>query len=231
MVEAAEGDFVVDDNEETVDHPFVNVAEGLLAAEAERVAAQRPGVAGSAEVDVNGIPWDSRIHASTKATNKDGSWRNKPKVDPTVLADVTAQLKALMALPTPDAPAVVDPAAAFGGAPANGPLPINVDNADTGSAGPAVDNASSDTRPLFERMGDAVRGAAPPPPAEAATTEPASPSMTAFAGVMRVVASKQAAGTLSTELVASLCASLGLSGVRDLAARPDMIPAFEALLP
>lgn len=210
-----------------------SAAEGLLAAEAARVAAAQPpeGV----EVDKDGIPWDARIHASTKTKLKDGSWKLARGVATELVAEITAQLKAVMAAPVP---AVVDPAAAFGGAPAEGPLPIAADNVVTGSEEPVADGASSDApKPLFERMAEAAKAAAPPPPAEATppaadgAADTASQSMTDFARVMRVVAAKQTAQTLSTDHVAQICQQLGLTGVRDLAARPDMIPAFEALLP
>ena len=51
------------------------------------------------EVDKSGLPWDGRIHASTKARNADGSWRTKRGLDPAVLANVETELKALMAIP------------------------------------------------------------------------------------------------------------------------------------
>ncbi len=51
--------------------------------------------------DSSGIPWDSRIHAATKALNGDGSWRIKRGVDKTLVDQVTSELKKLMALPIP----------------------------------------------------------------------------------------------------------------------------------
>jgi hypothetical protein len=51
-------------------------------------------------VDKSGLPWDGRIHASTKARNADGSWRTKRGLDTTVLAQVETELKALMAIPS-----------------------------------------------------------------------------------------------------------------------------------
>lgn len=151
------------------------------------------------ELDAKGLPWDGRIHASTKTKTKKGEWTYMRKVDPAVVTHVEAELrKALNApaggvVPPPpvspagDAQANIDPAAAFGGAL---PTPDTV---------------------------------TPPPPAANGMAE--------FARVMKVVSAKQAAGAVTTEFVAQLCAQLGLTTVRDLATRPDMIPAFEALLP
>lgn len=50
-------------------------------------------------VDKSGLPWDGRIHASTKAKNADGSWRYKRGLDAAALAQVESELKALMAIP------------------------------------------------------------------------------------------------------------------------------------
>lgn len=44
------------------------------------------------ELDVNGLPWDERIHSSAKTKNADGSWRGKKGVAPTTLAAVRAEL-------------------------------------------------------------------------------------------------------------------------------------------
>lgn len=52
------------------------------------------------EIDKHGLPWDGRIHASTKAKNADGSWRTKRGLGDAVLAEVEAELKALMMIPS-----------------------------------------------------------------------------------------------------------------------------------
>lgn len=45
------------------------------------------------ETDARGLPWDVRIHASTKAKTKPGDWRTKRGVDPALVAQVEAELK------------------------------------------------------------------------------------------------------------------------------------------
>lgn len=55
------------------------------------------------ELDSAGIPWDARIHATTKTKCKDLTWKNKPGVDPALLAAVTAELKGVQAIPAPPA--------------------------------------------------------------------------------------------------------------------------------
>ena len=55
-------------------------------------------------LDSQGLPWDSRIHASTKTFIADGSWKLRRGVDPAEVEKVKAQLKGLMAVPTAPAP-------------------------------------------------------------------------------------------------------------------------------
>jgi hypothetical protein len=62
------------------------------------------------EIDKYGLPWDGRIHASTKAKNADGSWRKKRGLDAATLAQVEAELKALMAIPAVPVPPPPPPA-------------------------------------------------------------------------------------------------------------------------
>lgn len=46
----------------------------------------------SGAVDSVGLPWDERIHASTKTTVADGTWRKKKGVAPELIAAVEAEL-------------------------------------------------------------------------------------------------------------------------------------------
>jgi hypothetical protein len=71
-----------------------------------------PSPSADTNLDVNGLPWDARIHAGSRERNTDGSWRvrRRPKGveeadwDAT-LARVTAELTDLMAIPVADAAA------------------------------------------------------------------------------------------------------------------------------
>mgnify|MGYP000735890406 CR=1 FL=1 len=62
-------------------------------------------------VDKDGLPWDARIHSSSKALNADGRWRAKKGLnDDAMVATVQAELRALMAIPAaPVAPVVAAP--------------------------------------------------------------------------------------------------------------------------
>lgn len=70
-------------------------------------------------LDKNGLPWDERIHSSSKNTNADGTWRYRKGVSPTIRAKVEAELKGAVAAPAnptgnisvslPSPPALVTP--------------------------------------------------------------------------------------------------------------------------
>lgn len=70
----------------------------------------------ASNLDKSGLPWDERIHSSSKALTADGLWRKKRGVDDAKVAEVEGQLKQLMSLPTPAVAAV----------PAAAPTPIAV---------------------------------------------------------------------------------------------------------
>lgn len=51
----------------------------------------------NSDLDVNGLPWDARIHSSSKNKNQDGTWRYTRGGDPEVRSQVEAELRARMA--------------------------------------------------------------------------------------------------------------------------------------
>lgn len=48
---------------------------------------------------------------------------------------------------------------------------------------------------------------------------------------MKKVTRMQTAGLVTVETTSQIAASLGLTGLRDLMNRPDLVPSFDALLP
>lgn len=58
-----------------------------------------PGTDTYVTVDVNGLPWDKLIHASTQAFVADGSWRRKPKVSDEDFKRISDELVVIMAAP------------------------------------------------------------------------------------------------------------------------------------
>lgn len=118
-VERATGPVVI--NRVHYDRP---ASDGYPVATEEKAAPGR--VVGPNERDTAGIPWDERIHASTKTTNKDGTWTRRRNTPDEVFDKVMAELKAAntaMTLaaaegltapaPTPEPPAAPSAAEAF----------------------------------------------------------------------------------------------------------------------
>lgn len=56
-------------------------------------AAVTPGQIAAAELDGEGLPWDERIHASTKTKTAVGLWTKKKAVDDTTRAAIVKQLR------------------------------------------------------------------------------------------------------------------------------------------
>ncbi|HEX8586150.1 MAG TPA: hypothetical protein VF680_17290 [Allosphingosinicella sp.] len=79
-------------------------------------AANATPPAATAEVpaaDKNGMPWDERIHSSSKAITDKGVWRLKRGVNPAIVKQVEAELLATVgATPTATPPAIAPLAAA-----------------------------------------------------------------------------------------------------------------------
>lgn len=74
----------------------------------------------------------------------------------------------------------------------------------------------------------------PPPPVPTAPAAPAAPAagpVATFADLMRKITAMQTAGTLTVEQTTAISQELGITGVRDLMHRPDLIPTFDAKLP
>lgn len=59
--------------------------------------------------DKNGLPWDERIHAGTKALNGDDTWKKRRGVDDATVAAVTAELTGAAPAPTPQSEPTPEP--------------------------------------------------------------------------------------------------------------------------
>lgn len=166
---------------------------------------------GSVEVDTTGLPWDQRIHSDNKSKNKDGSWRGRRNVPDATIKAVTAELRKAQAAPVPPPPAAAVAAA---------PPPPSAPVSDAPAAAPP---------PLAEAP------PAPPVPAAPAPASPPAPSgdispAASFAAVMRKVTEAQTQGRITVEHTNAAVTAVGLTGLRDLLTRPDLIPSFEATL-
>lgn len=149
--------------------------------------------------DVNGLPWDGRIHASTKVRNADGSWRAKRGVDDALVATVTAELRQNAAAPAPGVTVTQGPIQDV----PTPPAPVDTTGAPPPPAAP--------TPPP------------PPPPAPATLSGPQ-----LFARYMERVTAAQTGGLVTTADVAAIATGLGLVGTAGLLQRPDLVPHAEA---
>lgn len=220
--------------------PLVSPAEGTAAAITPTPAvAPSPPNPGGVEVDKSGLPWDGRIHsgpADKKPKNADGTWRKKRGASDDEVAAVEAELRAALNAPAPAAAVVPAPPAApivpavpVAEVPA-APVPLAAAVPVAPAAAPAPVPAAPPSTP-------APAAPVPTPPAAVTASGPAVATTaneapaTTFAELMRKVTTRQAAGVLTVEGTAEISSALGITGVRDLLARPDLVPSFDALLP
>ena len=71
-----------------------------------------PVEAAAGDRDSDGLPWDGRVHSSSKARLADGRWRQRRNTDPAVVTAVTAELRAALSAPAaPSAPVAAVPLA------------------------------------------------------------------------------------------------------------------------
>ena len=165
------------------------------------------GVASSAagvDLDAKGFPWDSRIHAESKAKIADGTWRKKRNLDPTVLANVEAELRQVMGAPgvAPLAPSTAPIA----------PTPPLV------PAAPVTANlpTASVSQPVAAPLPPAVT------PAPVAGEVPADARGMFVALVGRASAAIQA-GKVTQAEVTQICAAAGVPALPLLANRLDLV--------
>ena len=165
--------------------------------------------AGSAapQLDTRGLPWDGRIHASTKVFVADGSWRQKRGTPPELVAQVEAELRQVMGIPAP-APAappavpavpVVNSVFAAGAAAAGLPPPVLV-----------------------------------PPPVEAPVSQP--PAEAPAAGLPQTFGDLMLWLTphmphkVTPEKLNETLGAFGVPSLNALISRPDLVPAIAATI-
>lgn len=78
---------VPEDDDRTAEEAFANVTEFPTEQ--------------TSTLDKAGLPWDARIHTSSRTTNADGTWRRKRGVDAATVTAIETELRAVMAAPAP----------------------------------------------------------------------------------------------------------------------------------
>lgn len=199
-------------------------APGMVAPTASGVAptANAPAV----ELDKNGLPWDARIHSSTKSKLKSGEWKEKRGVEAATVAAIEAELRDAYRLASEGADGML-------GLHTGGPFPgQTVDNAAAvfGGAQPGATATPTGTNgPVYS--GDvaqpaAVFGGAPATPsAPVASADPAT-----FEQLMPRLTPAISSGQLSPLALQNACTSLGLANIVGLQQNPALVPSVWALL-
>lgn len=154
------------------------------------------------QLDKDGLPWDTRIHASTQVINADGRWKKRRGVDAAVIVDVERQLHAAMAIPSPNA-ALHTEVAAIGIT----PPPVAVV-----------------TPPPPPPLADGAW----PFPAQSPFAAP--PAEQTFANLVAYVTKRVEAQTLTQAHIQGAVTAVGLEKLTLLMPRPDLVPAVWAKL-
>lgn len=205
------------------DVPAVNVFGGEQPA-----VPQAPGI----EVDSAGMPWDHRIHASSRAKVADGTWRQRRNLDPNVLAQVQAEMLQVMGLPVPAQAAAVG-SIGHGASEATGYI---AEPAEHTPEQAFIDAVIPPPPPPFAPSAvvpAAPVAIAPPPPstpAGVATTAFPSSSPVTFPQLVTRITKMLAAKELTQADIAGACQSLGIPHMPALASRPDLIPSMATAL-
>jgi hypothetical protein len=150
--------------------------------------------------DKAGLPWDDRIHSSSKGQTADGFWRKKRSVSEQEFATVEAELRKLMNLPTPppaadsapEPPKTLEPVTAI-------PVPSN------------------------------VQIVPPPPPAAAPPAVPANDRQ-AFVALVAKASGAISNGKMTSEELNSIVKSLGIESLQLLVNRLDLVPQVSTMI-
>jgi hypothetical protein len=150
------------------------------------------------EVDASGLPWDERIHSSSKGKIADGTWKKKRGInDPALVARVEAELRQRMA------PGFITVAA---------------------SSVPPEEAAAVLAAAVFAPAVPFVPPAAPSVPAPpVAPSAPVGPAT--FEALMQMVVPIMGAGKLPPQALQEAALACGLPGLTALQQLPAQIPA------
>ena len=186
----------------------ISEAEFHAALDSQKAAAQT----GDDHFDSAGLPWDARIHASTRTKLKaDGRWKQKRGVDAAVVASVEAELRAVMAIPLGG----VQTAAAAVPPPPPAVAAVPVPPVPPPSAGAVPASAPVTTAPTTSGT--------------AGTASPSDDPKT-FPAFMQWLGPRLTSKALTHEKVLEAVKAEGLPSTEKLMARPDLIPLVLARL-
>ena len=87
-------------NDAQIDNPFTPEIPALPDGATISPIFEEPPSSGS-DLDSEGLPWDSRIHSSSRGKIANGSWKLMRGVDPARVEQVKNELRGVMAVPAP----------------------------------------------------------------------------------------------------------------------------------
>ncbi len=197
----------------------VNVPEGTTVIKAAplRLTPQTAAIAG-VEVDSQGLPYDARIHSSSRERIKDGTWKLKRGTDPALVESVRAEYKAVMAIPAPT-PILAAPWPFEVPGSAKPPSPPNVTISE-----PAGEWTANGVWPL--KVDSVAGGLAPMPQVVNKVPPVAVPALT-FPALMQQVGAAITGGRMAESDVHTICARHGVP-IHTLGSRPDLLPIIGA---
>lgn len=102
------GDVVIDGEGREIDETRAETGASGATGRLDQLAGEDESEPGTG-LDVDGIPWDERIHSTNKTKTDDGRWRRKRGIDNDEYKRVVAELKLAQAGPVPTGPDPEDP--------------------------------------------------------------------------------------------------------------------------
>jgi len=208
------------------------------------------------KVDGEGLPWDQRIHASTRTFRQsDNTWKLRKGADPALVETVKAELRTCMAVPAPVAPVVTPPVpqppvvAALSGSwtpetahvigipvPPAPPAdePRNYSGAQSGGYTPQPPPVPAPpVTIIMEQEAPTTMTPTldryPDVPGSVVTLSPA-PGAMSFTDFVTWATGKMVAKEISRTQLEEACKSEGISSMPMLQNRPDLIPAIHKFL-
>ena len=146
--------------------------------------------------DINGVPWDVRIHSVKKEITPDGGWKLRRGVSPILVTKVVSELRAAMATTAIEIP------------------PVPTEPPFVPSAMPSVPLSSSiPIPPSVKELGGA-----------AATASPS--DHVPFPKLVNAIIRATSEGCLTFPMVTEACTRLGVSGLTQINSRPELISAL-----
>lgn len=158
----------------------------------------------SVELDVNGLPWDKRIHASTRTKVAAGTWKYARGVDGDYIKTVERELRAVQDIPVPAA-----------ATPPFTPVTPSLEAQEAATY-------DQDSAPAASAL------IVPLPPVPAAPAPIAVP-MT-FAQLMQHISPMLVSGKLTQSMLQDVVGACGLPHLAALGARPDLVETVRAAI-